>query len=228
MSVLSCSDTSAVALPISRSTPVAPVPSAGRRRLLKAVSEQVSAGLLLVALLPLFLLIAAVIKATSPGTVFFRQVRVGIDGREFRMWKFRTMVSDAEVRAADLAHHNDADGLLFKIRHDPRVTQFGRWLRRTSLDELPQLFNVVGGSMALVGPRPPLPAEVARYDDVVRRRLLVRPGLTGLWQVSGRSDLSWEDSIRLDLHYVDNWSHALDFAILWRTVAAVTTGRGAY
>ena len=144
------------------------------------------------------------------------------------MVKFRTMVRDAEARRDEVLELNELDGLLFKMRADPRVTRVGAWLRKYSLDELPQLINVVTGSMSLVGPRPPLPEEVARYGDDVRRRLLVKPGLTGLWQISGRSDLSWEESLRLDLRYVDNWSLALDLMILWRTVQAVFRGSGAY
>ncbi|PZG23373.1 UDP-phosphate galactose phosphotransferase, partial [Spongiactinospora gelatinilytica] len=140
--------------------------------------------------------------------------------------KFRTMAPDAELRKVELV--SDADGLLFKIRADPRVTPFGAWMRRRSLDELPQLINVLLGHMSLVGPRPPLPQEVACYGDDVRRRLLVRPGLTGLWQVSGRSDLSWEESVRLDLRYVENWSLMLDLQILWKTWSAVARGAGAY
>jgi lipopolysaccharide/colanic/teichoic acid biosynthesis glycosyltransferase len=144
------------------------------------------------------------------------------------MLKFRTMVSDAEQRQADLERFNEAAGPVFKIKDDPRVTRVGRFLRRTSLDELPQLWNVVRGDMSLVGPRPPLPQEVIRYSDDATRRLRVRPGMTGLWQVSGRSDLSWEESLRLDLRYVDNWSLALDVTILWRTWRAVLRRTGAY
>jgi lipopolysaccharide/colanic/teichoic acid biosynthesis glycosyltransferase len=138
------------------------------------------------------------------------------------------MVVDAEARLAGLQELNAADGLLFKMRDDPRVTPVGRWLRQLSLDELPQLLNVLGGSMSLVGPRPPLPREVARYDDAVGRRLLVKPGLTGLWQVSGRSDLPWDEAVRLDLRYVENWSLGLDLSILWRTGRAVLARSGAY
>jgi lipopolysaccharide/colanic/teichoic acid biosynthesis glycosyltransferase len=144
------------------------------------------------------------------------------------MLKFRSMVADADRRRDALRDANISDGLLFKMRSDPRVTPLGRWLRRLSLDELPQLLNVLGGSMSLVGPRPPLPDEVARYDTSVSRRLLVKPGLTGLWQISGRSDLPWEESVRLDLRYVENWSLALDLLILWKTGRAVLTGSGAY
>ena len=166
---------------------------------------------------------------TSPGPALFRQTRVGLHGRQFTFLKFRTMYLGAEQRRAELAARNiNADGLLFKVRDDPRITPVGAVLRRWSLDELPQLFNVLVGHMSLVGPRPPLPQEVARYGDDVRRRLLVRPGLTGLWQVSGRSDLSWDDAVRLDLRYVDNWSLSLDAVILSRTVSAVVHGAGAY
>jgi lipopolysaccharide/colanic/teichoic acid biosynthesis glycosyltransferase len=144
------------------------------------------------------------------------------------MLKYRTMVVDAEARRADLTSLDQGNGILFKIRDDPRVTRVGALLRRLSLDELPQLINVVRGEMSLVGPRPPLPAEVGEYTDDAVRRLRVRPGMTGLWQVSGRSDLSWEESLRLDLRYVDNWSLALDLSILWRTCHAVVRGSGAY
>ena len=153
---------------------------------------------------------------------------VGTRGVPARYGGFETAVEEVGRRLAELLDRNEGDGLLFKMRHDPRVTRVGRWLRRFSLDELPQLFNVVGGSMSLVGPRPPLPAEVAAYGDDVQRRLFVKPGMTGLWQVSGRSDLSWEESLRLDLRYVDNWSMTLDLVILWRTARAVLQGRGAY
>jgi exopolysaccharide biosynthesis polyprenyl glycosylphosphotransferase len=169
--------------------------------------------------------IAVVVRLTSPGPALFRQTRVGRGGREFTLWKFRTMVVGAESMPMDA---NDVDGLLFKLRRDPRVTPVGRVLRRWSLDELPQLWNVLRGQMSLVGPRPPVPAEVARYGDDVRRRLLVKPGLTGLWQVSGRSDLPWEECVRLDLRYVENWSVSLDLVILARTLFAVVRGRGAY
>jgi lipopolysaccharide/colanic/teichoic acid biosynthesis glycosyltransferase len=158
----------------------------------------------------------------------FRQVRVGKNGEEFCVYKFRSMHVDAEERLAALAELNESDGVLFKMRNDPRVTRVGRLLRRYSLDELPQLLNVILGDMALVGPRPPLPREVANYASDVHRRLLVKPGITGLWQVSGRSDLSWEDSVRLDLYYVENWSLALDLQILWKTFSAVLASRGAY
>jgi lipopolysaccharide/colanic/teichoic acid biosynthesis glycosyltransferase len=173
--------------------------------------------------------IAMAVRLTSAGPALFRQTRVGRDGNEFTLLKFRTMVANAHEMRGELSHLNLCDsGPLFKIAQDPRVTRVGAWLRRTSLDELPQLLNVVRGQMALVGPRPPLPTEVARYTDDIRRRLLVKPGLTGLWQVSGRSDLSWEESVRLDLRYVENWSLSLDASILLRTWSAVVKGRGAY
>jgi lipopolysaccharide/colanic/teichoic acid biosynthesis glycosyltransferase len=160
--------------------------------------------------------------------VLFRQTRVGKDGQTFTVYKFRTMVLDAEARQAQLAGHNETGGVLFKMRKDPRVTPVGGWLRRWSLDELPQLINVLLGDMSMVGPRPALPDEAARYGDHVRRRLMVKPGITGLWQVNGRSDLSWDESVRLDLRYVENWSFILDLQILWKTFSAVISGSGAY
>jgi exopolysaccharide biosynthesis polyprenyl glycosylphosphotransferase len=200
----------------------------GPRRVVKAVIDRLGALVAVVLLSPLLLLIALVVKLTSRGPVFFRQERVGLNGTRFRLWKFRSMYADAEARRASLEEFNEHDGVLFKIRRDPRVTPVGRHLRRWSLDELPQLFNVLSGVMSLVGPRPPLPEEVDRYRTDVRRRLLVKPGLTGLWQVSGRSELTWEESVQLDLHYVENWSVALDLMILWKTMFAVLKGHGAY
>jgi exopolysaccharide biosynthesis polyprenyl glycosylphosphotransferase len=197
----------------------------GAKQVAKSLFDRTVALLALVALSPVLFLLALGVVLTSPGPAFFRQERVGREGRTFRIWKLRTMVVDAAELPVE---GNDADGLLFKLREDPRVTPFGRVLRRWSLDELPQLLNVVAGSMSLVGPRPPLATEVARYGDDVRRRLLVRPGLTGLWQVSGRSDLPWDEAVRLDLQYVENWSLALDLAILARTVSVVLRRRGAY
>ncbi len=198
---------------------------AGPKQLVKTLFDRVTALLAVVLLAPLLAVLALVVVVTSRGPAFFRQERTGRDGGTFRIWKLRTMVDGAS--ALDV-RGNDADGLLFKLRRDPRVTPVGRFLRRWSLDELPQLLNVLTGSMSLVGPRPPLPSEVARYGDDVRRRLLVRPGLTGLWQVSGRSDLSWEESVRLDLQYVENWSLTLDLVVLLRTLTAVVRRRGAY
>jgi lipopolysaccharide/colanic/teichoic acid biosynthesis glycosyltransferase len=174
------------------------------------------------------LVIAALVRLSSPGPVLFRQKRVGARGEPFTMLKFRSMVPDAEQQLPELIHRDEGNGVLFKVRHDPRVTRVGAWLRRYSLDELPQLINVLRGDMSIVGPRPPLPAEVELYSDDATRRLRVRPGLTGLWQVSGRSDLTWEESLRLDLRYVDNWSLTLDLAILWRTWRAILHGAGAY
>ena len=201
----------------------------GGRRLVKGAVDRVTAGLALVLLAPLLLAIAVGIRLTSRGPAIFRQTRIGKDGREFTMFKFRSMVVGAEAHRAELAGRNErAEGVLFKIRRDPRVTPIGRLLRKLSLDELPQLVNVLLGDMSLVGPRPPLPEEVALYEDDVRRRLLVKPGLTGLWQISGRSDLTWDESVRLDLRYVENWSLTLDFMILWKTAFAVARGAGAY
>jgi exopolysaccharide biosynthesis polyprenyl glycosylphosphotransferase len=200
----------------------------GGRRLVKSLSDKAGALAVLLALSPLLVTVALAIKVFDGGPVLFRQTRVGRDGRTFTMIKFRTMVGDAETRKSELAERNEHDGVLFKIRQDPRVTRVGRVLRRYSLDELPQLCNVLRGDMSLVGPRPPLPEEVERYRDDVRRRLVVKPGMTGLWQVSGRSDLSWEESVRLDLRYVENWSLVLDFQIIWKTWSAVLRGSGAY
>ena len=177
---------------------------------------------------PALLVLSVAIRTDSPGPVLFRQVRVGRNGRPFVMFKFRTMCVDAERRLTELHRQNEHDGVLFKIRDDPRVTRVGRWLRRLSLDELPQLLNVVRGEMSLVGPRPPLPVEVDAYPEDMRRRLVVRPGMTGLWQVSGRSDLPWEEAVRLDLRYVENWSLSLDLVILLRTLTAVARASGAY
>jgi exopolysaccharide biosynthesis polyprenyl glycosylphosphotransferase len=202
---------------------------AGARRVVKGAVDRVLAGVGFVLTLPLLLAIVLMIRLTSPGPALFRQIRIGRDGREFTLLKFRSMYADAEVRRAELLARNErAEGLLFKIRDDPRITPVGRWLRKFSLDELPQLINVLTGRMSLVGPRPPLPEEVALYQDDVRRRLLVKPGLTGLWQISGRSDLDWDESVRLDLRYVENWSFTLDLMILWKTMATVARGRGAY
>jgi lipopolysaccharide/colanic/teichoic acid biosynthesis glycosyltransferase len=196
--------------------------------LAKNLMDRIAAAIGLLLLSPLFALIALAIKINDPsGPIFFRQSRVGHQSRMFRMWKFRTMYVDAENRLATLVDQNETDGLLFKIKNDPRVTPVGRWLRRASLDELPQLINILVGEMSLVGPRP-LPAEDGDFLGDVRRRLLVRPGLTGLWQVSGRSDMSWDDAVRLDLYYVDNWSLLLDLRTLWRTVGVVLARRGAY
>ena len=201
----------------------------GMAWLVKNVMDRVLAALLLLVLLsPLFaVIVAADLARRDRGPAFFRQARVGREGKVFRVLKFRTMYTDAEDRLAHLVDQNESDGLLFKIKDDPRITPVGRFLRKTSLDELPQLINVLKGEMSLVGPRP-LPADDGDFLGDVRRRLLVRPGMTGLWQVSGRSELSWDDAVRLDLYYVDNWSLAFDLVILWRTVGVVFGRRGAY
>lgn len=199
----------------------------GPALLAKNMLDRVAAGLGLLILLPVFLAIAISIRISDPGPVFFRQPRVGHEGRTFRVWKFRTMYVDAEERLASLVDQNETDGMLFKMKRDPRVFPVGRFLRASSLDELPQLINVLKGEMSLVGPRP-LPADDGDFLGDVRRRLLVKPGITGLWQVSGRSDLSWDEAVRLDLYYVDNWSLAYDLSILWRTVGVVLARKGAY
>jgi exopolysaccharide biosynthesis polyprenyl glycosylphosphotransferase len=200
----------------------------GGRRLVKATFDRTGALVGIVLLSPVLLGIAAAVRLTSRGPALFRQERIGKNGKPFTMFKFRSMVVDAESKLDELKATSDRDNPMFKMPKDPRVTRVGAWLRRYSLDELPQLFNVLGGSMSLVGPRPPLPSEVALYPDDARRRLLVRPGVTGLWQVSGRSDLNWDQSVMLDLRYVDNWSLATDLLILWKTARAVLYGSGAY
>jgi exopolysaccharide biosynthesis polyprenyl glycosylphosphotransferase len=196
--------------------------------LVKDLFDRTFAAAALISLSPLLVLLAVIIRLHDRGPAFFTQVRVGKDGRVFKIYKFRTMVVDAEQRRTELLDSNDTDGVLFKLRKDPRVTAVGARLRRYSIDELPQLFNVLLGQMSLVGPRPALPDEAARYAEHVRRRLVVRPGLTGLWQVNGRSDLSWEESVRLDLRYVENWSFALDLQIVWKTIMVILQGSGAY
>lgn len=200
-----------------------------RRRLLaKSVLDRMLGLALLAAVAPVIAAAAVAVRLTSRGPAFFKQCRVGIDGRTFTMYKLRSMYRDAEERKAALMARNEGNGVLFKMHDDPRITPVGKLLRRFSIDELPQLWNVVRGDMSLVGPRPPLPTEVDKYQDEVFRRLHVRPGLTGLWQVSGRSDLSWDESVRLDLRYVDNWSVAMDLLILWKTGRAVLGSAGAY
>jgi exopolysaccharide biosynthesis polyprenyl glycosylphosphotransferase len=200
----------------------------GERMAAKAVFDRTLATVLLILASPAMLAIALAVKRTSSGPVLYRQTRVGVNGRPFTMLKFRSMVAGADGLLADLRALSEGNEVLFKLKQDPRVTPVGSFLRRYSLDELPQLINVVRGEMSLVGPRPPLPSEVDTYDAIAVRRLRLRPGLTGLWQVSGRSDLSWEESLRLDLRYVDNWSLALDLLILMRTARAVLSGEGAY
>jgi exopolysaccharide biosynthesis polyprenyl glycosylphosphotransferase len=202
--------------------------ASGGRLLGKTAFDRLVGGAILLLALPFMLAVGAAIRLTSKGPAMFRQTRVGVEGREFTMYKFRSMVMNAESRRDELIGLSDGNGVLFKMRDDPRVTKVGKVIRRFSVDELPQLINVVRGDMSLVGPRPPLPEEVAGYSSDATRRLRVRPGVTGLWQVSGRSDLSWEESLRLDLRYADNWSLALDLSILWRTAQAVLRGSGAY
>jgi exopolysaccharide biosynthesis polyprenyl glycosylphosphotransferase len=204
----------------------------GGRRFLKRVFDIAVSVVAIIALTPVWLIVPLVIKADDRGPVFFRQTRVGLDGREFRMWKFRSMRPDAEQVLArlknELEERDAGNVVMFKMRDDPRVTRVGRFLRASSIDELPQLFNVLGGSMSLVGPRPPLPREVETYEARVTRKFLVKPGITGLWQVNGRSALSWEESVRLDLSYAENWSMMLDIQILFRTAKVVLRRDGAY
>jgi len=201
----------------------------GQKLFAKRFFDVLAGSLMVVVASPILLVIALLVKVTSPGPVFFLQDRVGLNGKPFRMIKFRSMVVDAEARLEQLSSPRDrGNSMLFKMKDDPRVTRVGGLLRRFSLDELPQLINVVKGDMALVGPRPPLAREVEKYARHVHRRFLVKPGITGLWQTSGRSNLSWEDSVRLDLFYVENWSMTGDLIILWRTARAVLSRDGAY
>ncbi|MDX6350689.1 MAG: hypothetical protein QOF84_5479 [Streptomyces sp.] len=193
----------------------------------KRIIDVMGAAVLITLLSPVLIAAAVAITLDSRGPVLFRQRRTGQHGREFHVLKLRTMRVGSERQRQALAASNETDGHLFKIREDPRVTRTGRWLRRFSLDELPQLFNVLMGHMSLVGPRP-LPLEDSAFTGEARHRLRVRPGLTGLWQISGRSDLSWDETLRLDLTYVDTWSLRLDLRILARTPAAVLRGNGAY
>jgi exopolysaccharide biosynthesis polyprenyl glycosylphosphotransferase len=202
----------------------------GPRWLLKALFDRIGAALALLVLAPLLAVCALAVRLdrNAPGPAFFRQIRVGRHGKPFAIYKFRTMRDDAEDLLAELRALNEHDGALFKVRQDPRITRVGRFLRRYSLDELPQLINVLRGEMSLVGPRPPLPNEVAEYPADMLRRLMVRPGMTGLWQVSGRADLAWEEAMRLDLRYVENWTLTLDLIIMMRTASAVLRASGAY
>ena len=200
----------------------------GATRFSKLAFDVLGAACALVVLSPLMIVVALAVRLTSSGPVFYRAERIGLNGKPFAMLKFRSMLADADQQRLALAEHNEGAGPLFKMKHDPRVTPLGRWLRRFSLDELPQLINVLRGQMSIVGPRPPLRSEVMAYSGHVHRRLLVKPGITGLWQVSGRSDLSWEESVRLDLYYVENWSFIQDLVISWRTVRAVLGSSGAY
>ena len=200
----------------------------GGKHLLKRLVDVTLSGLALLVLTPVFAIVAVAIRRDSSGPVLFRQERVGRNGRTFRMLKFRSMVQTAETDLAALKEMNEGSGLLFKMKNDPRVTRVGHVLRKFSLDELPQFWNVFVGHMSLVGPRPPLESEVRGYERHVHRRLYIKPGLTGMWQVNGRSDLSWEESVRLDLYYVENWSLTGDLIILWRTFRVISRPVGAY
>ena len=200
----------------------------GAKRFQKRAFDFCFALAALIGTLPILLITAIAIKITSRGPVFYSSERIGIDGKPFSMLKFRTMVQDADKQLASLLDNNEIDGLLFKIRNDPRITPIGRVLRRFSIDELPQFINVLRQEMSVVGPRPPLRREVEAYDCDVLRRLLVKPGITGLWQVSGRSDLPWDEAVRLDLSYVDNWSMVGDILIIAKTIRAVFERKGAY
>jgi exopolysaccharide biosynthesis polyprenyl glycosylphosphotransferase len=201
----------------------------GAKRFQKRLFDLAFSTAVLVFGLPILVAVAVAIKMTSKGPVFYRQERIGLDGEPFEMIKFRTMIDGADMMAEQLTALNESEGgVLFKIRQDPRITPVGRTLRKYSIDELPQFINVLKGDMNVVGPRPPLATEVLTYNHQVRRRLLVRPGITGLWQVSGRSDLSWEDSVRLDLFYVENWSMISDLLIAIKTIKAIFSHSGAY
>ncbi|NQX28587.1 sugar transferase [Microbacteriaceae bacterium VKM Ac-2854] len=200
----------------------------GTRHLMKRCLDVLLSAAALVALAPLLLVLAALVRREGPGPIVFSQQRIGRNGEPFTIYKFRSMTVDAEERLTALAHLNESTGPLFKIRDDPRVTRIGRVMRRYSLDELPQFWNVLRGDMSLVGPRPPLAREVQSYDATVNRRLYIKPGITGMWQINGRSELDWEDGIRLDLYYVENWSLTGDLIILWRTAWMLLRPVGAY
>jgi exopolysaccharide biosynthesis polyprenyl glycosylphosphotransferase len=198
------------------------------RMALKRAFDLLVSGLVLIVGLPIWAICALLVKLTSPGPLFYSQGRIGRHGEPFRMYKFRTMYVDADARLEALRAENEASGPIFKMRNDPRVTAVGRWLRKFSIDEVPQVINVFTGEMSFVGPRPPLPYETREYEDRHWRRLEVTPGMTGLWQVSGRSSLTFEEMVRLDVFYIENWSVGLDVAIILRTVPAVLFARGAY
>ncbi|MEL7208476.1 MAG: sugar transferase, partial [Actinomycetota bacterium] len=207
---------------------VEPRERGGWRARAKRLFDVATAAIGLLVAAPVLAVATVAIKLDGPGPVFFGQDRVGRDGRRFRVWKFRTMVPDAEARLEELREHNEADGPLFKMRDDPRITRVGRFLRKTSLDELPQLWNVLRDEMSMVGPRPALPDEVEAWDQDLHERLRVKPGITGMWQVSGRSDADFEEYARLDLYYVHNWSLMVDLQIMARTVPTVLRSSGAY
>lgn len=200
----------------------------GGHHVVKRMMDILLSAVALIVLLPVFAALALIVKKDSHGPVFFAQQRVGRSGEPFKMYKFRSMVVDAEARLEALKDQNEGHGHLFKLKNDPRVTNVGRWMRKYSLDELPQLFNVLKGNMSLVGPRPPLASEVAQYERETERRLYIKPGVTGLWQTRGRNDLPMDESIRLDLYYVENWSVTGDIMIMWRTVKVMIKPEGAY
>ncbi len=227
MSALGAGKSSSVAETVSIYKAQIPDRHVSYKRVKRAMDFVITATALLV-LLPLFAAIAVLVKLTSPGPVIFKQVRIGKRGRRFDFFKFRSMYVDAEERKAALMHLNESDGPTFKMRKDPRITPVGRWLRKLSLDELPQLINVLKGDMSLVGPRPPLPAEVAQYTTHHLQRLCITPGVTCLWQISGRSNVSFEHWVEMDLFYADNMSFWLDLKILLLTIPAVIKGEGAY
>jgi exopolysaccharide biosynthesis polyprenyl glycosylphosphotransferase len=195
--------------------------------LIKRAIDAAISLVVLAILFPMLVLVAVIIKLTSPGPVFFVQNRVGMNQRQFKLYKFRSMVADAEERKSSLLHLNERDGPAFKIENDPRITRIGRFIRRTSIDELPQLFNVLSGEMSLVGPRPPLPEEVQKYEWLFRKRLSVKPGITCIWQISGRNNVSFDRWMQMDHEYVENWSLWLDLKILLKTIPAVLFSRGA-
>ena len=194
----------------------------------KRIVDVAGSALLIIFTAPVWLTAAALIKLTSSESVLFIQTRLGEGGAPFRCIKFRTMDPDADEQKVHLLHLNEVDGPMFKMRDDPRITRLGRWLRKLSIDELPQLICVLRGEMSLVGPRPPLQREVGGYERHTHRRLLIKPGITGLWQGNGRSDLPWDEAVRLDLYYVENWSIMGDVIIIWRTFRAMCVPAGAY
>lgn len=200
----------------------------GGKHTLKRAMDIVVAGTALLVLSPVLLILGLIVRSDSPGPVLFKQERIGKRGTTFQMLKFRSMVVDAEAKLEELSTKDEGAGVLFKIKGDPRITKCGRWMRKYSLDELPQFWNVLMGTMSLVGPRPPLLREVNGYEQHTHRRLLIKPGITGLWQINGRSDLPWDEAVRLDLYYVENWSIAGDLIIMWRTFRAMTRPAGAY
>ncbi|HWH25490.1 MAG TPA: sugar transferase, partial [Pseudolysinimonas sp.] len=200
----------------------------GGKHVLKRMLDITLSLIALIVLAPIFGVIAVLIRVDSPGPALFSQERVGQGGKSFRIFKFRSMCVDAPERLAELRALNEGNGVLFKLKNDPRVTRLGRFMRKYSIDELPQIWNVLVGDMSLVGPRPPLPNEVEEYEDHVRRRLYIKPGLTGMWQIGGRSSLSWEDSVALDLYYVENWSVIGDLMIMWRTFKVLVAPVGSY